>query len=109
MINQFLTTMVVKTTNGFTWKAMIQGQPDEHIMDWRGANYKFLVVRGQPRQGFPTERQAQNFIDDPLRYKDLQKELYRACNAKGSYYPEVIGNDIREFLKRTNFAATNLV
>lgn len=93
MIDAFLTTMVVKTAKGFAWKAMIQGQPDDHIMDWQGSNYKFLVVKGQPRYGFPTETHAMEFLEGV----DQLAELDRTWDATGSYYPDLTGKEMRDF------------
>jgi hypothetical protein len=34
------------------FKAIIWGQHDDHVMDWNGCNYRYMVVKGQPRSGF---------------------------------------------------------
>jgi hypothetical protein len=101
MINTFLTEMVVKTAKGFAWKVMIQGQPDEHMMDWAGTNYRFLVVRGQPRFGFSTEREAFEFLQH-LPPECKEEELNRSYDAKGSYYPDLTGDDMRAFAANTS-------
>ena len=100
MINTFITTMSIQTKKGFAWKAFVQGQPDEHMMNWNGCNYKFISIRTQPRRGFAYEWEAHEFIGRLLdEFKAM--ELDRAMESIGSYYPEPTGNDWRDFVKRT--------
>ena len=44
------------------FKAIVQGQPDDHIMDWRGCNYHCITLKGQPRSGFIIESDADDWV-----------------------------------------------
>ena len=52
--------LVLNTPKGY--KVYLWGQPDEHIMDWRGCNYRRLSIPAdllkQPRGGFPNVADA---------------------------------------------------
>ena len=40
------------------WKVIIWGHHDEHLMDWLGCNYRYVVVQGQPYWGFGSQIEA---------------------------------------------------
>ena len=54
---KYIGTFIGKTPKG-KFKVYIWGQPDYHIMDWSGCNYRYLAVGGQPARGFDTFAQA---------------------------------------------------
>ena len=46
------------------YKAYIWGQPNNHIMDWNGANYRQKVIPNQPLFGYKTKEEALQAIID---------------------------------------------
>ena len=88
MRGSFITPMVVRYKEKTTWKAVIQGQPDDHISDWRGACFRFLIVRGQRPEGYKSQLDCQRFICS-MRTERVESEIIRASKSKGSWMPEL--------------------
>jgi len=44
------------------YKAYIWGQPDMHIMDWNGPNYRRKTIPDQPLFGHKTEQETVDFV-----------------------------------------------
>ncbi len=68
------------------FKVMIWGSADGHIMDWRGCNYRFTPVSGQPLRGFTTEKEARAFlatIESDAGRKSA--EFKRASQVQGTF------------------------
>ena len=82
MRNTFLVVYPTKRGDGF--KVYVQGQPDEHVMDWNGCNYHVLTVRGQPRAGFKTEAEAHAF-QKAMPEETKEEELTRAAFSSGTF------------------------
>lgn len=100
MQNPTLSVIPVRNKDGFGWKAVVQGRDDDHLMDWRGCNFVFLTIPGQPRKGFTYEAEADEFIrglDDEVK----EQLLANAAGRPGSWRPEVNGYDWREYVRRT--------
>lgn len=57
---KLLDVIVARTPKG-GYKAYFWGQPDNHLMDWLGCNYRIISVPGQPLRGFATEAGAAAF------------------------------------------------
>ncbi len=49
-----------KTPSG-RFKVYVWGQPNYHIMDWRGCNYRYKAVPGQPHRGWETRKEAEEW------------------------------------------------
>jgi hypothetical protein len=86
---QVIETEVAKMPYG-GYKAIIWGQHDEHMMDWRGCNYRYIVVKGQPRSGFTTAEAAEDWWYT-LSGEFQQEELDRAYMTNGSHLPDFGG------------------
>lgn len=51
-----------------------QGQPEEHVMDWSGCNFRVVRAEGQPKGGFETPWDAWLWAEErPL--KEIQEEV----------------------------------
>lgn len=61
------------------FKAYLWGQPDMHIMDWNGCNYRRTTIPNQPLFGFKTPEEATAFV--LLKYKTEQDLREYACKA----------------------------
>ena len=83
MIGGFLTTSLMP--NGY-YKVVVQGHADGHTMDWRGCNYRFISVRGQPHKGFLEEAQAETYLR-LLSEEVTQAEIDRAGDSVGTAWP----------------------
>jgi len=59
---QYIGAFVQMLPSGRGYKAYLWGQPDLHIMDWNGANYRRATIPGQPLFGFQTPEKAINFV-----------------------------------------------
>ena len=86
---QVIETEVAKMPNG-GHKVIIWGQHDDHYMDWRGCNYRYIVVKGQPRSGFATSEAAEDWWHT-LSEEFQQEELDRAYMTNGSHLPDFNG------------------
>lgn len=75
--------VVMKNDNG-RWKAYVWGQPDNHISDWRGTNYRRMAIPGQPQRGYDTEEQATAFVQDRFSLWD-EVEEFANRRGDGSY------------------------
>lgn len=79
----------VNRTKSGRFKVYMQGRADGHIIDWRGCNFKFVPVEGQPFRGYETKEEAKAFLkaleSDTER---LSIETERARNLPGSSIPE---------------------
>ena len=89
---------VAKMPQGY-FKVIIWGQHDEHIMDWRGCNYRYLVVKKQPRKGFQTPKAAEDWWNH-LSWEYWQSELDRALETNGSHLPDFHGPELTLTLDR---------
>ncbi len=89
MIVKYEDSLVVCSTRGGGFKVYVMGQADGHIMDWRGCNYKFVPVTGQPFRGFLNKCDADTYMR-ALRSKPerLREENERAKRMKGQYIPD---------------------
>ena len=76
------------------FKAYFWGQPDMHIMDWNGANYRYKVVpaaagdnKEQPFFGYKTKEEALQFLID--NYPD-ERDLGKVAEKEGdgSFLPD---------------------
>lgn len=43
------------------FKVYVWGQPDLHLSNWRGCNFRYKAVDGQPHRGFATLEEAVTF------------------------------------------------
>ena len=77
----FLDVMHVREENQ-RFKVYAIGQPDYHITDWAGCNFRRAAIAGQPRHGFDTIEEARAFKES-LDVKEIQK-LIRYTNG-GSF------------------------
>jgi len=79
-----LHTIVGRTKSG-RFKVYWFGQPELHISNWRGCNYKFVTAKGQPFRGFEKYQDAVAFEkelrEDEERY---EKEKRIASSYSGS-------------------------
>ena len=66
------------------FKMYIQGQPDDHVMDWLGCNFHVVTVTGQPRHGFDLAADAQKWWNS-LGNERQQAELDRAQDMEGTH------------------------
>lgn len=53
--------IIGRTPSGSGWKAYAWGQPNGHMQDWRGANYRLAVIPGQPTRGYALAWEAFRF------------------------------------------------
>jgi hypothetical protein len=79
-----LFTSPIRLASG-RFKAAILGHPRDHVSNWRGANYHYVIIKGQPKQGFATEQEASHYIS-ALPLIALGAELKRAKEAVGTFY-----------------------
>lgn len=60
------------------YKAYIWGQPEGHIMDWNGCNYRRATIPDQPLFGFKTKEEARDFVLLEFKTeKELRKYAYK--------------------------------
>lgn len=86
MKEAFLTTAELPTSEGWRWKVIVQGEGDDHLMSWRGADAKCLTVKGQPRFGFATNAEALAYLD-AMGSEAAERELERAEDSPGRSMP----------------------
>lgn len=53
--------IIMKTPAG-RFKGYAWGSPNYHMMDWRGCNYHFRSVDGQPHRGYATVEECETFL-----------------------------------------------
>ena len=60
-------TVIARLPSG-KFKVYWTGHGEGHMMNWRGCNFRHLVVAGQPRRGFLILEEAQAFelLEHPL-------------------------------------------
>lgn len=76
---------ICETKSG-RFKLYIQGQADDHVMDWAGCNFKFVSVTRQPRAGFETLEEAAIHREKIKRF--WKEEAKRAQQMTGSWIPD---------------------
>lgn len=69
------------------WKAYVWGQPDYHIMDWRGCNYRVYAIHDQPRRGFDSADEAVAWYHQRFPTRD-DLERYVRGRGDGCYMPD---------------------
>ena len=89
---QYSRTVIRKLPSG-GFKLYIWGQPDNHIMDWLGCNYRLLTLPGQPRKGFHASEDALGFLarDYPSEV-DVRKWAEHAGD--GSFLTDALSSTI---------------
>jgi len=55
-------TFLIRRLPSGGYKGYIWGQPDSHCMDYRGCNYRYKAVNGQPLRGFASHGEAMDFL-----------------------------------------------
>lgn len=77
---------LAKTPKG-RWKAYILGQTDDHIMDWRGCNFRRATIEGQPHRGYATREEAYKFLQE--KFKDnVDVGIYAGKAGDGTFMSE---------------------
>ena len=66
------------------YKAVIWGQWDDHIMDWAGCNYRYVVVQGQPHRGFEIDDEVVRWWDH-LSQEEQDEQIGRAELMEGTH------------------------
>lgn len=77
-----VSTYVARYRGSYTVKAL--GQPNDHIMNWRGCNYRAAMIPGMPRRMTLEEARA---MEKAINDQALQK-LMR--NVSGSSMGDVL-------------------
>jgi hypothetical protein len=90
---QYIGTFVIEQTRG--WKCYIWGKPDNHIMDWRGCNYHYASVKGQPHFGFKTREAAEAWLRAKFP-KDRDAKVYAGNAGDGAFYTDDMCNSSKE-------------
>lgn len=89
MILKYEHSLVVCKTGGGKYKVYVMGRADGHVIDWRGCNFKFVPVTGQPFRGYPTKEDAdqlmKSYDENPAR---LVLENDRAKKMSGQSIPD---------------------
>jgi hypothetical protein len=99
---------VVKMPSG-KFKVIIWGQWDLHIMDWNGCNYRYVVPRGQPRRGFDSPEQAEEWWTG-LSRTTQSEEIARASEMEGTFmgdgtrYPSFVNALEKPTPQKTHYA-----
>jgi hypothetical protein len=75
---------IFKMQNG-GFKAVFWGRHPDHIMDWRGTNYRYVVIKGQPKKGFATPEEARDFVIN-LPEAQWRAERDRAWGVTGTHF-----------------------
>ena len=81
------------------FKVYIWGQPDLHMMDWNGCNYRTMTVKGQPHRGFASREEAEAWALDRFP-TDADATVYASEGGDGTFmsnsrYEELNLKDIR--------------
>lgn len=72
-------SLVIGKTSSGKYKVYVWGQPDWHLMDWRGCNYRYKCVEGQPHYGFETAEGAEQFARKKFKTNNDVKEYGNGC------------------------------
>ncbi len=83
---KYIATQTGKTKSG-KFKVYIWGQPDWHISDWTGTNYRLASVKGQPHRGFTTRFEAETFARSKFSTEEAAKSYARIIG-DGSFLAE---------------------
>jgi hypothetical protein len=73
------TDLIVAQTPKGKWKAYFWGQADGHVSDWRGCNYRYATLDGQPLRGYETPEEARAFA---LSQFQTEAEVQKAGSRK---------------------------
>ncbi len=84
---KYIETQIEETLKG-KFKAYVWGQPDAHLMDWNGCNYRHKPVPGQPLRGYKTVKDVERYIK-AWWTKEKLKEFAINCG-DGSFLSESI-------------------
>jgi len=68
----YIGAFVQELSSGRGYKAYAWGQPESHIMDWNGCNYRRTTLPNQPLFGFKTIEEAITFV---LKRYDTERDL----------------------------------
>lgn len=80
------------------YKIRFWGQPNDHMMDWRGCNYHALTVPGQPRRGFKDLEELAAWWQDNAWYEEA---TYKYCyHRQGTHLPEVNNGPMGKMLSQ---------
>ena len=72
------------TPSGNGYKLYFIGQPDLHMTDWAGCNFRTMTVKGQPHRGFKTPEEAFDFLLETFPdYESALQYAYR--NGDGTF------------------------
>lgn len=83
---QIISYEVARMPNG-RYKVIVWGKHDEHIMDWRGCNYRYVVVENQGRKGWFTQELAEGYWL-ALGEEEQQSQILRAGGMTGTHMPD---------------------
>ncbi len=101
MQNCFFMGLVVKTAkSGYRWKVVVMGNADGHVMDWAGCNFKSVIVKGQPVDGYGTQEEANEYLNS-LSPDFKASEIGRGGDSTGAWRRDVQGKEMTEFYSTT--------
>jgi hypothetical protein len=72
-------SLIVAPTPKGKWKAYFRGSADGHISDWRGCNFRYAPLDGQPLRGYNTQEEATQFARSQFQ---TEEEVFRAASRK---------------------------
>ena len=72
-------SLIVAQTPKGNWKAYFWGKADGHISDWRGCNFHYAPLDGQPLRGYDTPEEATTFA---LSQFQTEEQVVLAGNRK---------------------------
>ena len=89
MIVEYENSLVVCQTRSGWYKVYVMGHADGHMMDWRGCNYRYVPITGQPFRGFINLGDAKDYMDRVRKNKArLKSENERAKSKAGQWIPD---------------------
>ena len=72
-------SIIVAQTPKGKFKAYFWGQADGHVSDWRGCNYRYAPLDGQPLRGFDTSEEAKTYA---LSQFQTEKQVIEGARRK---------------------------
>lgn len=77
--------IMLATTKSGRWKAYAWGQPETHIMDWNGSNYRYASIADQPHSGFATQAEADAWVRRRFSTEEDAEKWIRSNTGDGTH------------------------
>jgi hypothetical protein len=85
---QYAYLSVFKSPKTGKYRVMIVGQPDNHMMNWRGCNYRRMTLPTPLKRTFTTIQEAEAYRKELEAKNEPMLIKFAAVLGDGAWFPE---------------------